>query len=847
MRKAQKKQIEEILALLEQAHEEIRGFMEHKEYEKAMELLGQCQESAVQVGGLIEKTEGENAPAVARLEAYCEQVYEVYEALLAGTEINAGKLWKKLRKSLIQAENSVKNDIRVRLEMVFLPYKASMWDSLESVWRAADADPDCDAYVIPIPYYDRNRDGSFGACHYEGDLFPADVPVTHYTAYLLEERRPDAVFIHNPYDQYNNVTSVHPRFYSQTLKKDTDCLVYVPYYITSGGMSEAQGYMPSYYFVDYIVIQNEKFRSYFDPALPKEKFLPFGSPKADKVIRLCQDPPEPPEAWKEKLAGKKVYFYNTSINGMLADTEAFLKKMEYVFRCFAACETACLLWRPHPLLESTFDSMRSAYRPFYDKLKQYFLESGLGIYDDTPEIEPAIALCDAYIGDSGTSVTSLFGAAGKPVFVLNNFINTEPQEDDWRGEIIQGFSCYGNDSYMVTQGNKLYYAPAGDYRYRYCCNLSDYSGSGQYLPYIISVMGKDYVCPCTAQEILLLDGQKVSKRVKLNRRLEQGTAFHGAVGCGKYLLLIPNQYPAVVRYDTETGEIRYFEEHSDVGVDFFQGERRAGGYCSQGGYLFLASPVSNRVLALQVESGKMQVLTIGAKNNCGCLYLVPDGETLWLIPYEGYIVTRWNPESGEVREYDCYVEGMRCIHPTGKYECETAPFGFPAVLPETVYLPANWGNRCLQLDQKTGEVSLWRLPFSQPEAPVSGYYPPGGKADFVSLPDEIRSGKCRLFSYYDKKLYMVDLSANAYWEEEIVFSIEELQEQEAGFLDYAENALYVAFEGAFYSLPDFLAGRIRGNLYDREKAIKSFQKIMANYDGICGEKTYDFMKQKLTG
>ena len=27
---------------------------------------------------------------------------------------------------------------------------------LESVWQAADSDPYCDAYVIPIPYYDKN-------------------------------------------------------------------------------------------------------------------------------------------------------------------------------------------------------------------------------------------------------------------------------------------------------------------------------------------------------------------------------------------------------------------------------------------------------------------------------------------------------------------------------------------------------------------------------------------------------------------------------------------------------------------------------------------------------------------
>ena len=34
-------------------------------------------------------------------------------------------------------------------------------------------------------------------------------------------------------------------------------------------------------------------------------------------------------------SGKTVYFYNTSIAGMLGNTPVFLKKMEYVFRCFA--------------------------------------------------------------------------------------------------------------------------------------------------------------------------------------------------------------------------------------------------------------------------------------------------------------------------------------------------------------------------------------------------------------------------------------------------------------------------------------------------------------------------------
>ena len=76
-----------------------------------------------------------------------------------------------------------------------------------------------------------------------------------------------------------------------------------------------------------------------------------------------------------KVGREKSIFYNTSINGMLANTAAFLKKMEYVFKCFAGRTDACLIWRPHPLLESTFESMRVKYKPVYDALKRYYLES----------------------------------------------------------------------------------------------------------------------------------------------------------------------------------------------------------------------------------------------------------------------------------------------------------------------------------------------------------------------------------------------------------------------------------------------------------------------------------------
>lgn len=106
-----------------------------------------------------------------------------------------------------------------------------MWDSLESVWMAAKADENCDAYVIPIPYYNKNPDGSFREMYYEGDQYPDYVPIVRYDNYDFAIHKPDIIYIHNPYDQYNYVTSIHPFFFSENLKRFTQNLIYIPYFI----------------------------------------------------------------------------------------------------------------------------------------------------------------------------------------------------------------------------------------------------------------------------------------------------------------------------------------------------------------------------------------------------------------------------------------------------------------------------------------------------------------------------------------------------------------------------------------------------------------------------------------
>lgn len=440
----QKEQALELLKLLGQVHEGIKKAIERGQYDSAAEFLAQCQESAIHLGETIEETEGEGFVTVALLESYCETVYECYALISQGQAVNANRTYKSLRKALIQVENSVKNDIKVRKEAVFLPYKASMWDSLESVWKAAEEDPDCDAYVIPIPYYTKNPDGSFREEHYEGDLYPDYVPVTRYEDYDFAQHMPDMIFIHNPYDDCNYLTSVHPFFYSKNLGQYTDRLVYIPYFILEeiepDNKEAVEGIahfctVPAVLYADWVIVQSEKVRQIYvdvltefskttsaDRAYWEGKILGLGSPKVDKVLSTRKENVEVPKEWLkviEKPDGswKKIIFYNTSVTGLLQNSERMLAKMRYVFGVFREnVDEVALLWRPHPLIRATIEAMRPQLWEEYERIVKEYCEAGWGIYDDTPDMDRAIALCDAYYGDH-SSLVRLCQEAGKPVMI----------------------------------------------------------------------------------------------------------------------------------------------------------------------------------------------------------------------------------------------------------------------------------------------------------------------------------------------------------------------------------------------------------------------------------------------
>lgn len=442
MRNNLKKQITEIISTMQEAQGVLMQLIFTGDG-AALNVLADLQDTAVQIGNAIEESEGNGHISVRHIEEYCEIIWKIYQCA-SQKESVPSELSGSLTKKLTDISSSIADDIKVRREVVFLPYKASMWDSLESVWQAANEDSECDAYVIPIPYYDKNPDGSFKKMHYEGDMFPEYVPITHYDSYNLEDNHPDMIFIHNPYDENNYVTSVHPFFYSKNLKQYTDELVYIPYFVLAEidprNEHEVKSIshfctVPALIHADKVIVQSENMRQAYiknmvdfagehTRVIWEKKILGLGSPKFDKIKRTKRENISIPKEWqkilfKEDGSAKKVILYNTSVTALLKYDSQMLGKMASIFETFKENrDEVALLWRPHPLIKATIESMRPQLWEDYRKLVEQYKSEGWGIYDDSADLDRAIALSDAYYGDE-SSLVQLCKEKGMPVMVQN--------------------------------------------------------------------------------------------------------------------------------------------------------------------------------------------------------------------------------------------------------------------------------------------------------------------------------------------------------------------------------------------------------------------------------------------
>lgn len=786
MRKFHKNQILKLADALCFTIDEIERLLHHSENIHNIHLLIDIQDNAKNICELIRQCKGEGPNNVTSFVNYCENFFYDISKTINSVKNDLYAV-KKLKKQLLDVKNGIFNEIKPnKIEIVFLPYKASMWDSFESIWLAAKADPCCDVYVVPIPYYDRRQDGTFGEIQYEASLYPAAVQISDWLKYDIEAHCPDVIFIHNPYDEDNYITSVHPDFYSARLKRFTGLLCYVPYFVSTGDVSAHFCVLPGTLHADKVFLESDRVKAtyirFFEDAVKQfrcegmfgqaeHKFIALGSPKYDNITNTSSKDYEIPNEWQrllEKPDGKKkkVILYNTSITMLLNKDVQYLNKLKSVLSVFKEQIDLLLWWRPHPLSKAMYSSMRPKNIDEYEQIVKSYKSENWGIYDDSSDLHRAIAFSDAYYGD-WSSLASLCQCKGMPVMQQNTSIIVKNDGHD----VIFFRYLFDDETYFWFTA--FYYNAL--FKMNKQTNETEYVGSfpnesivGDVLyTTITGYNGKLFFTPCSANDIAIYDPVN-NKFEKVKIRKPENTTkvkylpeskFFATARYKNWIFLIGFRYPAFVRYDMVTGQVDYYTDWLDqmepmiteINDGFFYhvlvNESR----------FVVASSVTNVLVEFDMEKCVSKVFQVGGKTNryFGICF---DGKKYWMSPRNKGPIVSWNLKSYELMEYDNYPAKYVDDHP-GPWDITYANgrvWVFPNVMRIGMALKINPHNGAMEIvDEFLSKTSVGsKTVFDSSDIAIMTFSNPNNKlmrahACFSNHVYEYNceDGSCRIISY----------------------------------------------------------------------------------------------------
>lgn len=284
--------------------------------------------------------------------------------------------------------------------IAFLPYKRSMWNSMESVYTECWSSG-ITSRVIPLPYQ-RIVDGKVESIDCDRDKFMAQA----LDVKALEKEHFDFLVIHYPYDDKNKVTRMCPEYHTAQLRKYGK-VVYIPYSCTNLRQLRVQ---PGIANVDYAFLGSEAEADAFVSEWAEfgvdfsGRVFGYGSPKMD-AIQWCNHSDD----------GIKTAVVINSLGPYLAAPFARIDRYEQVI-CQAKLKDYQVIFRPHPLLRQTIKSMRPDTETAFNEFIRWCDVHGV-IVDETEYLEETLSKADRLISDP-SSVLEMWASTGREYIII---------------------------------------------------------------------------------------------------------------------------------------------------------------------------------------------------------------------------------------------------------------------------------------------------------------------------------------------------------------------------------------------------------------------------------------------
>ena len=283
-------------------------------------------------------------------------------------------------------------------KLAFMPYKAEMWDSLESTYREA-VRRGYECRIIPMDYRLKTDDTK----HNDFEKPKA-----------LEYWRPDAIFIHNPYDDNNKVTEVSPEFFTENLKEIAP-IIYIPYFGNDCGDHFIN--QPGVKNAHLVFCDSEENRELYLKYFPEKKVYAVGNPKIDTLRFYEEVGKKYRPLLNFVLPHHDITLFATGLMPFMRDPLGKLEQYQDAVK-YEIEKHRCVLFRPHPLMEPTIEALLTPgmLREWRDFDKWMLWQDDV-FHDKAILPEISMSIADKLITDHG-SLEDLWRYTGKEMEVL---------------------------------------------------------------------------------------------------------------------------------------------------------------------------------------------------------------------------------------------------------------------------------------------------------------------------------------------------------------------------------------------------------------------------------------------